>query len=231
MKKYAENGDEELVIPAKNFTELDRLASVVHLIEEECQIVPVGAIKILPTHELIRNPGFRGLKIEEAAKLTSYLHYRKPKSEEKKLIIGKIRNNIRIRPSPPKNGLPRSHLLRPFQRLLVHPNRLVQNPSHSTQPTLARLRGLPPNKLLRLRRSIFRRGHQERGLTLHHLIKNINIQLTKKKNPPSCNPKKYSPSLYLSPNKSTSHSPSATPSNSVNRNSRSSKSKNQTSSH
>jgi hypothetical protein len=84
-----ENGDEELVIPAKNFTELDRLSCVVHLIEEECQIVPVGAIKILPTHELIHNTAFRGLKIEEGAKLSSYLHYRKPKSEEKKLIIGK----------------------------------------------------------------------------------------------------------------------------------------------
>jgi hypothetical protein len=39
----------------------------VHNIEEDCQIVPIGAIKILPTHELIKNQGFRGLKIKLSA--------------------------------------------------------------------------------------------------------------------------------------------------------------------
>lgn len=56
------------MINAKNFTELDRLSIVVYTIEDECQVVPLGAYKLAPTHELIRNPIFRGLKIEEASK-------------------------------------------------------------------------------------------------------------------------------------------------------------------
>lgn len=84
----AESGSEQLVIPPKNFTELDRLATVVHHIEEDCQVVPLGSVKLLPTHELIKNPAFRGLKIEEGNKLENYLHFRKPHNQEKKLIIG-----------------------------------------------------------------------------------------------------------------------------------------------
>ncbi len=68
------------MIPSKNYTELDRLSSVVHAVEEECQVVPLGALKMLPTHEIIRNPNFKGLKIEEANKLPHFLHFRKPKN-------------------------------------------------------------------------------------------------------------------------------------------------------
>lgn len=52
---------------SKNFTELDRLSIVVHAIEDECQVIPLGAYKLAPTHELIKNPAFRGLKVQEAA--------------------------------------------------------------------------------------------------------------------------------------------------------------------
>ena len=70
-----------MVIPPKNFTELDRLATVVHHIEEDCQVVPLGAVRLLPTHELIKNPTFRGLKMDEGSKLENYLHFRKPHSK------------------------------------------------------------------------------------------------------------------------------------------------------
>lgn len=94
-----ESGSEQLVIPPKNFTELDRLATVVHSIEENCQLVPLGAVKLLPTHELIQNPAFRGLKIDEASKPENYLHFRVPHSKEKKLIIGRQwLKQIRIKP-------------------------------------------------------------------------------------------------------------------------------------
>lgn len=62
------DGD-EYVVKAKNFTELDRLSIVVHLVDHDCQVVPLGAFKMIPTHELIRDPTFRGLKIAEATKL------------------------------------------------------------------------------------------------------------------------------------------------------------------
>ena len=48
-------------IPPKNFTELDRLAYVVRAIDVDCQIVPVGAFKLSPEHELHYNYNFKGL--------------------------------------------------------------------------------------------------------------------------------------------------------------------------
>ena len=72
----------------KNFTELDRLSVVVHQIEDECRIVPLGAFKMIPTHELVMNPNFQGLKIDKSKNLCNYVHLRQPKLCEKKLLIG-----------------------------------------------------------------------------------------------------------------------------------------------
>lgn len=41
---------EDFKVKQKNFTELDRLSIVVSLIDDECQIVPIGAYKMIPTH-------------------------------------------------------------------------------------------------------------------------------------------------------------------------------------
>ena len=41
---------EDFVVKAKNFTELDRLSAVVHQIDHDCNVVPVGAYKMIPTH-------------------------------------------------------------------------------------------------------------------------------------------------------------------------------------
>lgn len=37
-------------VPPKNFTELDRLAYVVRVIENDCAVTPVGAFRLTPTH-------------------------------------------------------------------------------------------------------------------------------------------------------------------------------------
>jgi radial spoke head protein 9 len=42
--------EEEIKIPPKDLTELDRLAYVVFAIENDCMLVPVGAFKMTPTH-------------------------------------------------------------------------------------------------------------------------------------------------------------------------------------
>lgn len=79
---------EEFVVKQKNFTELDRLSIFVHLVDAECQVVPVGAYKMIPTHELIKNPDFRGLKIDQSQSLDNYLHLRAPTHQDKKILIG-----------------------------------------------------------------------------------------------------------------------------------------------
>jgi radial spoke head protein 9 len=62
-----ESDDElDIKVPPKNFTELDRLAYVVRSIENDCSVLPVGAVKLTPTHELRYNDSFRGLSIENA---------------------------------------------------------------------------------------------------------------------------------------------------------------------
>lgn len=49
-KKVINIDGEDFSVKAKHFTELDRLSIVVHLIDHDCQVVPLGAFKMLPTH-------------------------------------------------------------------------------------------------------------------------------------------------------------------------------------
>ena len=44
---------------------------------------------MIPTHELILNPSFRGLKINEANQFKNYVHLRAPHHQDKKIIICK----------------------------------------------------------------------------------------------------------------------------------------------
>ena len=59
-----ENLDESVEIKPKivpkNFTELDRLAYVITAIESETHVVPEGAFKMLPAHEIRRNESYKG---------------------------------------------------------------------------------------------------------------------------------------------------------------------------
>ena len=47
-------------IPQRGVTELDRLAFIVHEIDYTCFIVPKGAFKMTPIHEVRRNEAFVG---------------------------------------------------------------------------------------------------------------------------------------------------------------------------
>ena len=50
-----------IILPAKHLTELDRLAFVVREIDRTCSVVPTGALKYTPLHQVIFNEAFRGL--------------------------------------------------------------------------------------------------------------------------------------------------------------------------
>jgi len=87
--KDDDNDDFVIKVPQKNFTELDRLAFVVRAIDIDCAALPIGAVKLSPTHELRYNDTFKGLTIEEAAKIENYQHFRDPISEEKREYIAR----------------------------------------------------------------------------------------------------------------------------------------------
>jgi radial spoke head protein 9 len=69
---------------------LDRLAFVVRAIENDCSVVPVGAFKLTPSHELRYDAGFRGLTPDEAGNWENWQHFREPQSAEKKEVIGSL---------------------------------------------------------------------------------------------------------------------------------------------
>ena len=71
-------------MPKKGVTELDRLAYFVNAVDSDCFSVPLGSFKLTPLKEVRKNEAFRGLKKDQAFKLESYLHFRKPLTKEKK---------------------------------------------------------------------------------------------------------------------------------------------------
>lgn len=71
----------------KDFTELDRLSFVVHKIEKDCHVVPQGAYKLTPIHEIRQNDLFQGLTKEEMEKIEMYQHFRVPETTEKKELL------------------------------------------------------------------------------------------------------------------------------------------------
>jgi len=56
----------------KNFSEIGRLAYVVRAIEIECATLPVGALKLTPSHEMRYNDNFKGLSKDDASDLKNY---------------------------------------------------------------------------------------------------------------------------------------------------------------
>lgn len=75
---------EEEKIPPKNFVELDRLAYVIRAIDHDCSIVPQGAFRMTPSHELTRNKAFEGLTGSMAKDMKNYLHFRNVQQSEKR---------------------------------------------------------------------------------------------------------------------------------------------------
>jgi hypothetical protein len=78
-----------IILPPKHFTELDRLAVVVSQINEACSCVPKGAMKCIPTQEVLVNEGFCGLSPEDAICLSNWQHLRSIRQEDKKSLVAR----------------------------------------------------------------------------------------------------------------------------------------------
>jgi radial spoke head protein 9 len=63
-------------LPKSGLTELDRLSFVIHQIDSQCFLVPVGSFKRTPLGEVHVNEAFSGLSLAAAANLNSYMHFR-----------------------------------------------------------------------------------------------------------------------------------------------------------
>jgi radial spoke head protein 9 len=77
-------------LPGKNFSELERLSLIVNTVDYQCGLVPVGALKLTPTHEILLNVNFKGLSLSQSLSVENYQHFRLPLSEQKREFIGKI---------------------------------------------------------------------------------------------------------------------------------------------
>lgn len=75
---------EEVKVPPKELTEIDRVNYVVNAIETDCQIAPIGAYKMTAQHQVRRNEAFQGLTPEQSLNASSYLHFRNVLDENKK---------------------------------------------------------------------------------------------------------------------------------------------------
>lgn len=71
-----EEVDPESLIVRINLKEIDRLHYHVRAIENDCHIIPHGAMKLTLAHEVQRNEAFRGLNADECFKLAFYSHFR-----------------------------------------------------------------------------------------------------------------------------------------------------------
>jgi radial spoke head protein 9 len=78
---------EEIKVPAKELTEIDRVRFVVCAIENDCQVAPSGAFKMTAHHQLRRNEAFQGLKLEDGLNLDNYVHFRNVQSEASKIRL------------------------------------------------------------------------------------------------------------------------------------------------
>eukprot|EP00455_Lapot_gusevi_P021473 TRINITY_DN2252_c0_g1_i10.p1 TRINITY_DN2252_c0_g1~~TRINITY_DN2252_c0_g1_i10.p1 ORF type:complete len:338 (+),score=78.01 TRINITY_DN2252_c0_g1_i10:52-1065(+) len=60
----------------RSIKEAERLAYTLQAIDEDCSVVPKGALLLTATKEVLSNPQFTGLTVSDAVKLSSYYHYR-----------------------------------------------------------------------------------------------------------------------------------------------------------
>lgn len=74
-------------VQPKNYTEEDRLAYTVYAIEQECQLAPVGAFRMITCHELRYNEQFKGVKASQFS-LNSFRFFRYPHQVESRKKIG-----------------------------------------------------------------------------------------------------------------------------------------------
>ena len=79
---------EEYVLPNERITELDRLSFLINEVENNCQLVPKGALKLTPTNEIRYDETFFGLTIQTGNLLENYQHFREPVERSSKEKIG-----------------------------------------------------------------------------------------------------------------------------------------------
>lgn len=82
--KSDDSDEQEITVPKRDLTELDRLTFVVYAIENDCQISPIGAFKMTSEHQVRRNEAFGGLNKDQLKNLDNYMHFRNVQSGEKK---------------------------------------------------------------------------------------------------------------------------------------------------
>ena len=80
----SEEEDPNALIVPVNMKEIDRVHYLVRAIENDCHVIPQGAIKLTVAHEVARNVSFKGLGADEAFKLSSYSHFRNVQTKDKK---------------------------------------------------------------------------------------------------------------------------------------------------
>lgn len=78
-----EEEDPELLIVRVDLKEIDRLHYHVLAIENDCHIIPHGAMRLNEMHEVQRSEAFNGLARDNAFKLGSYMHFRNCQNEVK----------------------------------------------------------------------------------------------------------------------------------------------------
>ena len=79
-----EEEDPEAQVVRIDLKEIDRLHYHVRAIENDCHIIPQGAMKLNSKHEVQRNEAFMGLEGSECFNLTFYSHFRNVQDETKK---------------------------------------------------------------------------------------------------------------------------------------------------
>lgn len=73
--------------PKENFTEELKLSYMIRQIDYDTSIVPEGALRLIPEHELRLNKTFKGLKPEELKNKNKFLHFRPIVDEKKREYI------------------------------------------------------------------------------------------------------------------------------------------------
>jgi len=71
-----EEEDPESLIVRINLKEIDRVHYHVRAIENDCHIIPYGAMRLNEMHEVQRSEAFNGLPANEAFSLQYYSHFR-----------------------------------------------------------------------------------------------------------------------------------------------------------
>lgn len=64
--------------PPRRLTELERLSYAVQQIEHDTGVTPLGSYYVTATGDILRNPAFSGLSLDDARKLSSYQLLRNP---------------------------------------------------------------------------------------------------------------------------------------------------------